>query len=141
MLNVLFQLPYFWINIWSAPADQVAPMYVDYVMSTFIVLLPFYCLLFLPSRFGGKSKVLGKAIGWLFLANVLLALAPVAVPVLVVYGLVRLCLSAYRMLRSNQAPAHAHAPRRARRPRPVFEMPSFLGDDEEDEAEEGGHGH
>ena len=135
MLNVLFQLPYFWINIWSASADQVGPMYLDYVMSTFIVLLPFYVLLLLPSMFGVKSKMLGKAVGWLFLFNVLLALAPVAVPVAVLYGLVQLGFSAYRMYRGLPAPA---------RHRPHFDMPSFTDDSEEedeDEEKKSGHGH
>jgi hypothetical protein len=93
--------------------------------------------LFLPKILGVKAKFLGQAISGLFLFNIILTLAPVMVPVAVIYGLAQFVI----WLRTPNQPTPAPArPRRNSRPRPVFELPNFFGNEEEehDDNEDGG---
>lgn len=112
MFHTLSQFPYFWVAIWSAPADQVVPMYESYVIGTLFVFLPLYALVFVPEfLFGIKAKFLHEIAKYLFITNVALALAPVVLPALMMYACYRLVRSAYRMYRGIPARQHRALPR------------------------------
>lgn len=139
MFQIFTQLPYFWLTIWSAPADQVVPLYESYVIGTLFAFLPFYAVTLAPEfLLGVKIKAFRKIAGYLFVANVIFALAPVVVPAAIAYGIYRLARAGYYMYRGT-TPSRRRA--RHRPAAPVFNFTDLFGGEDDEEEDEDGHGH
>ena len=85
MIDLIQQLVTNWFWIWTSGGTNIAENFFAYATGTVMLCMPGYLVSIGPKVFGFKAKIFDRILRWTLIVNAVLALAPLAIPVLAVY--------------------------------------------------------